>query len=294
MAVVERIGFEVGGERLVGDLHLPEGGGPHPGVVVGGPMTSVKEQVTGTYAAALAGRGVAALAIDHRGFGASGGTPRQYERADLKIADLRAALDRLAASPAVDAGRIGAVGVCLGAGYVLAAAAGHARVRAIGAVAGYYRDPAAMRAQDPAGFDARVEQGRRAREHYERTGEVETVPAVALEGDAAMTTADTYDYYANRAAVPSYVNRFAVMSREHFLPFDVQAVAPATRAPLLMIHSEKALSPHWARKFQAAAPGAGPIHWMESKGQTDFYDDPTLVDRAAGLLREHLIAAWRS
>lgn len=33
----ERIDFDVGGERVVGDLHLPEGEGPHPAVFVAGP-----------------------------------------------------------------------------------------------------------------------------------------------------------------------------------------------------------------------------------------------------------------
>ena len=44
---VERIAFEVVNEEVVGNLHLPLGTGPFPAVVVGGPMTSVKEQVTG-------------------------------------------------------------------------------------------------------------------------------------------------------------------------------------------------------------------------------------------------------
>lgn len=46
--------FNVAGDPVVGDLFLPSGDGPHPAVIVGGPMTSVKEQVTGVYARALA------------------------------------------------------------------------------------------------------------------------------------------------------------------------------------------------------------------------------------------------
>jgi len=73
----QQLTFQVEGDRVVGDLYLPEGAGPHPAVIVGGPMTSVKEQVTGVYAQALAARGIAALAIDHRHYGQSEGTPRQ-------------------------------------------------------------------------------------------------------------------------------------------------------------------------------------------------------------------------
>jgi dienelactone hydrolase len=284
---IERISFTVAGDTVVGDLHLPQGRGPFPAVIVAGPMTSIKEQVTGVYAAALARRGIAAIAIDHRGYGESGGDPRQYEHWGRKVEDLRAALAYLASRSEIAPERIGAAGVCLGSGYAAHAAADNPLVRAAAFVAGYYRDPAAMRARDPRDFDAKVAQGRAARERYEATCEVATIPAAALEGDAAMQSADTYDYYTRRAAVPNYTNAFAVMSREHFLPFDVQAAAPHLAIPVLMIHSEKALGPSWARQFHDALPGPRAIEWVTSNGQTDFYDDPALIDPAADQLAAH-------
>jgi uncharacterized protein len=45
--------------------------------VLTGPLTSVKEQAAGAYAAALAERGFLALAFDQHAFGESGGEPRQ-------------------------------------------------------------------------------------------------------------------------------------------------------------------------------------------------------------------------
>jgi uncharacterized protein len=292
----QRVFFAIEGVPVVGDLYLPAEPGPHPAVVVAGPMTSVKEQVSGVYACALAMRGFAALALDHRHYGESGGVPRQYEQWSSKVADLRAALDYLAARTDIDEARLGLVGVCLGAGYAAWAALRNPQVRALGAVAGYYRDPAELAAADPAGFAAKVEAGRAARRHLEATGELLTVPAAALIGDAAMTTAQTHDYYATpRAAVPGYRNEFAVMSREHFLPFDVQAAAPQLTAPIAMVHSERALSPAWARRFYAAVPGDKSLDWIDSQNQVDFYDDPQLVsaacDRVARHLREHLIGA---
>jgi alpha-beta hydrolase superfamily lysophospholipase len=47
-------------------------------------------------------RGYAALAIDHRYYGESGGEPRQYEHYPTKIADLRAAIAVLSNQPEVD------------------------------------------------------------------------------------------------------------------------------------------------------------------------------------------------
>lgn len=289
----QRIRFDVAGDTVIGDLYLPAGRGPHPAVVVAGPMTSVKEQVTGVYACALAVRGIAALSIDHRHYGESGGSPRQLEHFEHKIADLRAALGWLATRPDVEASRLGLVGVCLGAGYAAWASVDEPRVRALGAIAGYYRDVAEMCAKDPEGFRAKVEAGQAARRRYETSGEADMIPAAALEGDAAMTMADTFDYYATpRAAVPGYVNRFAVMSREHFLPFDVQSAAPRLSAPLAMVHSDNALSPAWARRFHEAVPGPKSLDWVTSRGQVDFYDAPELVrqasDHVARHLREHL------
>ena len=290
----QRVFFEVDHEMVVGDLYLPAGAGPHPAVVVGGPMTSVKEQVTGVYACALAVRGFAALALDHRHYGESGGQPRQYELWTHKVEDLRAALDWLSTRADVDAAALGLVGVCLGAGYAAWASVDNPRVRALGAVAGYYRDPAEMSAADGAGFSAKIAEGRAARERFEATGDLQLVPAAALTGDAAMRMPDTYDYYATRrAATPNYRNEFAVMSREHFLPFDVQAAAPKLVAPIAMVHSEKALSPAWARRFYERVRVPKSIDWIESNNQVDFYDDPRLVriasDRIARHLREHLV-----
>lgn len=288
---MKRIHFEIDGAPVIGDLHLPTGDGPSPAVVMGGPMTSVKEQVTGTYAAALAETGIAALSIDHRHYGESGGAPRQYEYYPHKIADLGSAFDALSAQPEVDSGRLGAVGVCLGSGYMAHAIKDRPDVRAFVAIAGYYRDPAAMRAADPEAFDGRVEQGRAARERFEASGHLETIPAVALDQDAAMTLRSTYDYYARRAAHPNYRNEFAVMSREHFLTFDVQSAAGELGAPFLMLHGPNALNPTWADAFYDAVLAPKERATIMSIGQTDIYDDPAIVsaavERAAEFLKRH-------
>ncbi|MEL6475595.1 MAG: alpha/beta hydrolase [Pseudomonadota bacterium] len=290
--MIRKIEFAVEGNTVCGNLHLPSSDAPYPAVVTGGPMTSVKEQVTGTYAAALAEHGIAALAIDHRHYGESGGMPRQYEYYPHKIEDLRAAIEALAGQHEVDDTRIGAVGVCLGSGYLAHAVQDNAHVKAFAAIAGYYRDVPAMRAADPEGFNEKVAEGVAAREHYEATGEVTVIPAVALDRDAAMTLQSTYDYYADRAVHPNYVNEFALMSREHFLQFDVQSAAPEVGVPFLMIHGPNALNPAWAEKFFEAIPGTKERHVIQSKGQTDIYDDPSIVslaaDYAADFLKRHL------
>lgn len=151
------------------------------------------------------------------------------------------------------------------------------------AIAGYYRDVPAMIAADPDGFIDKVAQGSHARGRYEATGELETIPAVALDEDAAMTLQSTFEYYADRAAHPNYTNAFAVMSREYFLRFDVQSAAPAIRMPFLMLHGPNALNPAWADKFYKAVPSQKERATLQSKGQTDIYDDPDIVREATTL-----------
>ena len=137
-----RVEFESEGETVVGELHVPEGGGRCPAAVLLGPLTSVKEQATGCYAQALARRGWAALSFDPRYFGESGGQPRQYENPPAKIRDVQHAVSFLAAHARVDPERLVAVGVCAGAGYMAGAVASESRLKAFGAVAGFFHDAA--------------------------------------------------------------------------------------------------------------------------------------------------------
>jgi len=72
VVAAERVEFRSDGLTLVGDLRA-QPGGRRPGLVFTGPFTGTRDQVTGTYAAALAEAGYATLAFDHRSFGESGG-----------------------------------------------------------------------------------------------------------------------------------------------------------------------------------------------------------------------------
>lgn len=282
-----RVEFEVDGDRVVGMLRTPEGDGPHPALVFLGPLTSVKEQVPGNYAAAMAKRGFVTLAIDNRHFGESGGEPRQYEHPPKKVEDIRGALTFLASRDDVDKNRLGAVGICAGAGYMSGAVASDDRIRAFGAVAGFFHDVDKQREWMGDGFDTAVEKAKAARAKWEATKEADQIPAVG-EGEVAMPLKEAFEYYGtDRGAVDNYVNSFAVMSREHTLPWNARGNARNITVPTMMIHSENALAPALARAFYADLAGDKSEHWMESKGQIDFYDDPTMIEPAADRLANH-------
>jgi fermentation-respiration switch protein FrsA (DUF1100 family) len=288
MIRTEKVTFTSNGETIVGTLYLPEASGKHPAVVTDGPLTSVKEQATGNHARAMAERGFVALAFDHRFFGESGGSPRQYESPSAKIEDLHAALDFVAKRPEVDDDRVGVLGVCAGAGYAAGVVATDPRVRAFGTVAGFFHDAAQQRSWMGERFDPALAEAAAAKQRYAETGVAETIPAVGKgDGPVAMPLAEAYEYYGTpRGAVPNYVNAFAVMSRADTLPYDAQGYAARIRAPTIVVHSEHALAPPLARKFFDALGGRKQIEWVESKGQIDFYDEPSLIAVAADLVAE--------
>jgi uncharacterized protein len=275
--------FDSEGEKLVGNLFLPEESKPIGVVVVVGPLTSVKEQAAGTYARAMAERGYAALAFDYRYFGESGGQPRQLETPAANIEDIRNAATALLADERLTGLPLSGLGVCFGAGPMVRAVAEDSRFRAFAGVAGVYTDNAQTKATMGPGYHLSIARGRAAERKWRETGEAEIIPAVAADGgDVAMPLREAYEFYGTpRGQVPNYVNGYAVQSSTYTLPFDARGAADALDVPVLIVHSEAALSPDLARAFFGAVRSPKQELWLGSQGQIDFYDDPNLISPAA-------------
>jgi uncharacterized protein len=280
----EKFEFACDGDHLVGTLFRPAGE-PVAAIVATGPLTSVKEQAAGAYAKALAQRGFAALAFDHRYFGESGGEPRQFENPAAKIADIRAAVAALNDYGPTANLPVAALGVCVGAGYMARAVAEEPAFVAFAGVAGYYAEATEASVGKAA---ARIDRAREAERVWRETGVAETIPAVAAEGgDVAMPLHEAFEYYGTpRGAFANYVNGFAVQSMAHTATFDALGAAAAINVPTLIVHSEKALSPALARSFFAALRVPRDELWVQSTGQIDFYDDPAIVAQAADRIDE--------
>jgi uncharacterized protein len=282
--MTRRFEFNSGGDRLVGNLFEPDGS-PIAAIVTTGPLTSVKEQAAGAYAKALAARGFAALAFDHRYFGESEGSPRQFENPYAKAADIRAAVAALKQDPAMRSLPMFAVGVCAGGGYMAGAVAEDPGISAFAAVAGYY--PAASNPPSAASLAA-LRRGRDAERRFAETGVAETIPAVAPDGgDVGMPLREAYEFYGTpRGAVPNYINGYAVQSYAYTSTFDAVGLAPRIAQPTLVVHSEHALAPPLARRFIAGLPNLDRELWLDSVGQIDFYDDPRLIGLATDAIAE--------
>jgi uncharacterized protein len=286
-----RITFMSEGVELVGDLRLPgagagAGGGAQagwPAIVLTGPFTGVKEQVTGSYAELLAAAGFATLAFDHRGFGESGGR-RQHEDSQGKLADLRAAVSALGAAAELDAARIGLAGICLGGGYAIRAAAQDPRVKAVAGIAGGYNSPADMAASMGVGeYQAALSAAVDRYDSY--------LPAVAAGGaEAAMGGDEPYAYYGtSRSRSPHWRNEVTWGSLHSLMTFDALGAAELLAGtPLLIIHGERDAycSPALAQAVYDRKRGDKEILWLDAGLHTDLYDNRPYVVRAAAAAAE--------
>ncbi|NNF55730.1 MAG: alpha/beta hydrolase [Acidimicrobiales bacterium] len=285
---------------LAGHLRLPDNQEkPLPALVFTGPFTGVKEQVAGQYAERLAERGFATLAFDHRNFGASDGHRRQHEDPSGKLADLSAATSFLANHQAIDADRIGCVGICMGGGYALKHSAVDRRIKALALVAAAFNDPKVMR--EGIGADSYRQMmtsfaAVAGREHA--SGELDYIKAVSdVDGeDAAMPGAEPFEYYGTeRSAAPGWKNQMTRLSIRELLTTDLAIGADFIGpTPTLIVHgrTDNFCSPAGAQDAFDRIDGTKELMWLETTNHIDLYDQPSFVgpaiDRIAHWMASYL------
>jgi pimeloyl-ACP methyl ester carboxylesterase len=108
-----------GEASLAAWLVVPEGPGPHPGVVMGQGFSMTRHDGFAPYAEAFIAAGVAVLAFDYRYFGDSGGQPRLKFSIRAQRADWRAAIAYARADERIDASRVVAWGFSFGGGFAV-------------------------------------------------------------------------------------------------------------------------------------------------------------------------------
>jgi uncharacterized protein len=307
----ENITFDSAGVTLAGHLYLPGAGaaGPRPAVVVGHPGSGVKEQAAGLYASRLAEHGFVTLAFDAAFQGESGGEPRGLEDPAQRVEDFKAAVSCLTARPEVDGERIGALGVCASGGYVLPAAAGDHRIRAVATVsavdiARQFR-AGADGAQDPAVFQGLLDTAASARSAAARG---EKPPGLTLFPDTVEQAralggehgAEGFEYYRTpRARHPRSASVLDWTSIDKMAGFDAFAPVPLIGPrPLLLIAGTRAVTSWMSVAAFQRATGPKELHWIPGASHVDLYDQEEYtgpaLDQLAGFFAASLATASRS
>jgi fermentation-respiration switch protein FrsA (DUF1100 family) len=234
----QEISFASEGITCAGTLYLPaDATGRLPGLVMGNGFANVRQMYLPAYATAFAAAGLAALTIDYRFLGDSGGKPRQQVLPEAQCDDLRNALTWLSAHPDVDAERIALWGTSFAGGHALRVAAIDRRVAAVIAqvpAIGLWRY---FRLNGPATRERFLACALADRLAYVRTGEPRSLAITAEEGTESILGPAGLDWHRhNEREHATFHNWIAAHSLDRIVPYDPGAfVEDISPTPMLMI-----------------------------------------------------------
>ncbi|WP_302555951.1 alpha/beta hydrolase [uncultured Desulfovibrio sp.] len=291
------------GTVLAGDLYMPrDAGGKRAALAVSGPFGAVKEQASGLYAQTMAERGFLTLAFDPSYTGESSGEPRHVASPDINTEDFSAAVDFLTTLDAVDAERIGIIGICGFGGMGLNAAAMDTRIKATVAVTMY--DMSRVTANgyfDSMDADARYalrQQLNAQRTRDARSGSIAPSAAglpEALTGDEPQFVKDYFAYYkTGRGFHPRSINSngaWNATSALSFLNMPLLAYAGEIRSAVLLVHGEKAHSRYFSEDaFKKLSGDNKELMIVPGASHTDLYDRVDIIpfDRIEAFFRANL------
>ena len=291
------------GTVLAGDLYVPRGAkGKLAALAVSGPFGAVKEQASGLYAQTMAERGFLTLAFDPSYTGESSGEPRHVASPDINTEDFSAAVDFLTTLDAVDAERIGIIGICGFGGMGLNAAAMDTRIKATVAVTMYDMSRVTANGYFDA-MDAEARYALRQQLNAQRTRDARSgsvAPSAAglpeaLTGDEPQFVKDYFDYYKTaRGYHPRSLNSnngWAVTSSLSLINMPILAYAGEIRNAVLMIHGEKAHSCYFSRDaFKKLKGDNKELMIIPGAVHTDLYDRTDIIpfDKIESFYRKYL------
>jgi uncharacterized protein len=237
------IEFDAEGVTLRGWFYPADGAtGPAATVVMAHGFSAVKEMYLDKFAEVFAAAGLNALVFDNRNFGASDGEPRQEIDPWAQVRDYRHAITYAQSMSEVDGNRIGIWGSSYSGGHVLVVGAIDSRVKAVVAqvplVSGHQNVRRLVRADLIAGFQDAFNGDRAAR--Y-TGGAPAMVPVVAEDGNCALPTPDSYEWFTQTGdtRAPSWKNEVTLRSVEMFIEYEPGSYLPyISPRPLLMLVAE--------------------------------------------------------
>lgn len=125
--------FQSAGVRCAATLHLPEGVGPFPAILMVHGWGGVQDALTLPFYAPFNAAGFAVMTFDYVGWGQSEGTPRNVIDPHHRERDAESALQHLREQAGIDPRRIVLWGTSFGGGHVVQLAARHPEL--LGAIA---------------------------------------------------------------------------------------------------------------------------------------------------------------
>lgn len=265
----------------------------YPAVVVSHPGGGVKEQTAGLYAKKLAENGLIAIAFDRSYQGESTGEPRQLENPYVSTEDVSAVIDYLTTLPYVVQNRIGAMGICAGAGYSANAAINDRRIKALGMVSAVNIGQMFRNGWDGSVKDADalsyIEAGSAARTADASNNSMATIPLAPLKEEDAPNAElrGAWEYYHTpRCEHPNAPGYTLVRNLTQIVTYDAYNKAEAfLTQPVLAVAGSKAGSKWMSDDLIArAASKDKTLHVVEGADHMDLYDVPQHVDEAVSKL----------
>lgn len=265
----------------------------YPAIVVSHPGGGVKEQTAGTYAKNLAEQGFIAIAYDASYQGESTGEPRQLENPHVRTEDVSAVIDYLTTLEYVDSDRIGAMGVCAGAGYTVNAAINDRRIKALATVSmvnigQMFRNGWENNVKDNEAMPY-IEAGSGARTSDATVADIATMPLAPMnEADAPNEELrQAWEYYhTDRAAHPTAPGFATARSLTQIITYDAFFKAEAfLTQPLLTVVGSEAGS-KWMSDdlMERAASNDKQMHVVNGANHMELYDIEVPVSEATKAL----------
>ncbi|WP_394824697.1 alpha/beta hydrolase [Pendulispora albinea] len=265
----------------------------YPAIVVSHPSGGVKEQTAGLYARKLAGEGFVCVAFDASYQGESSGEPRQLENPYVRTEDISAVIDHLTTLSFVDDDRIGAMGICAGAGYTANAAINDRRIKAVGTVSAVNIGSMFRNGwnNDIASADAIpvLENGSKARTAEANGAATVTIPLAPLRKEDAPNEElqEAWEYYhTSRCQYPTAPGFATARSLHQIITYDAYHLAEVFLTQPLLIVAGSAAGSKWMSDtlYARAASMKKSFHVIEGANHMSLYDVPKYVDEAASKL----------
>jgi len=276
-------------------INFPEGfneNHQYPVIVVSHPGGGVKEQASGLYAKKLSEQGFISIAYDASYQGESTGEPRQLENPYIRTEDVSAVIDYLTTLPYVDQEKIGAMGICAGAGYTANAAINDHRIKAVGMVSAVnigsmFRNGWENNVKDAdampyllAGSNART---------AEAKDEEQTMPLAPMKEEDAPNEElrETWEYYhTNRCQYPTAPGWATLRSLTQIITYDAYNKAEAFfTQPLLVVVGSNAGSAWMSADLLDRAVSTDKTKYVvEGANHMTLYDGEKEVNEAVAQL----------